>query len=106
MAKNQSLPARLQEKDSQDEHDLTMSDHHENPTVWWLRPNLSNPRSTNHIVWAFLRENPSLLRVVTNCVLTYIYIYIYYDKYVYIMNRIFFFLYIILKLFFKNNKNV
>ena len=36
MAKNQSLPAHLQEKDSQGEHDLTMYDHHEKPTVWWL----------------------------------------------------------------------
>ena len=34
MAKNQSFPACLQEKDSQGEHDLTMSDHHEKPTVW------------------------------------------------------------------------
>ena len=70
MAKNQSLPTRLQEKDSQGEHDLTMSDHHEKPTVWWLRPSLSNLRSTNHIVWVFLRANTSLLRVVTNRVLT------------------------------------
>ena len=34
MAKNQSLPTRLQEKDSQGEHDLTMYEHHEKPTVW------------------------------------------------------------------------
>ena len=38
MAKNQSLPAHLQEKDSQGEHDLTMYEHYEKPTVWWLRP--------------------------------------------------------------------
>ena len=31
-----------------------------------------HPRSTNHIVWAFLRANPTLLRVVTNRVLTLI----------------------------------
>ena len=70
MAKNQSLPARLQEKDSQGEHDLTMYEHHEKSTVLWPRPNLSNPRSINDIVWAFLRANPTLLWVVTNCVLT------------------------------------
>ena len=70
MAKNQSLPARLQEKDSQGEHDLTTYEHHEKPTIWWLRPSLSNPRSTNDIVWAFLHANPTLLRVVTNRVLT------------------------------------
>ena len=34
MAKNQSLLARLQEKDSQGELDLTMYEHHEKPTVW------------------------------------------------------------------------
>ena len=33
-------------------------------------PNLSNPRSINDIVWAFLLANPTLLWVVTNCVLT------------------------------------
>ena len=31
MAKNQSLPARLQEKDSRGEDDLTMYENHENP---------------------------------------------------------------------------
>ena len=31
MAKNQSLPTRLQEKDSRGEDDLTMYEHHENP---------------------------------------------------------------------------
>ena len=70
MAKNQSLPARLQEKDSKGENDLFMSEHHEKPTVWWLRPNLSNPRSTNDVVWAFLRTNPTLLRFVKNRALT------------------------------------
>ena len=33
MAKNQSLPARLQEKDSQGENDLIMYEHHEKLTV-------------------------------------------------------------------------
>ena len=65
MAKNQSLPAHLQEKDSKGENSLTMYEHHEKPTVWWLRPNFSNPRSTNDVVWAFLRMNSTLLRFVT-----------------------------------------
>ena len=34
MAKNQSLPAHLQEKDSRDEDNLTMSGYHEKPTAW------------------------------------------------------------------------
>ena len=70
MAKNQSLPARLLEKNSQGDHDLIMYEHHEKPTVWWLRPSLSNPRSINDIVWAFLHANTTLLWVVTNPVLT------------------------------------
>ena len=53
MAKNQSLPAPFQEKYSRGEENLTMYEHHGKPTAWWLRPNLSNPRSTNDIVWAF-----------------------------------------------------
>ena len=70
IAKNQSLPAHLQEKDSRGEDNLTMYEHHEKPTAWWPRPSLSNPRSTNDIVWAFLRANPTLLRFVTNRALT------------------------------------
>ena len=38
--------------------------------VRWPGLSLSNPRSTNDIVWTFLRANPTLLWVVTNCVLT------------------------------------
>ena len=34
MAKNQSLPAHLQEKDSRGEDNLTMHEHHEKPTAW------------------------------------------------------------------------
>ena len=34
MAKNQSLPAHLQEKDSRGEENLTMHEHHEKPTIW------------------------------------------------------------------------
>ena len=33
MAKNQSLPAHLQEKDSRGEENLTMHEHHEKPTT-------------------------------------------------------------------------
>ena len=61
MAKNQSLPAHLQEKDSRGEENLILYEHHEKLTIWWPRPSLSNPRSTNEIVWAFLRANPTLL---------------------------------------------
>lgn len=34
MAKNQSLPARLQEKDSRGKDDLIMYGYHEKPTAW------------------------------------------------------------------------
>ena len=70
MAKNQSLPAHLQEKDSRGEDNSTMHEHHEKPTAWWPEPSLSNPRSTNDIVWAFLRANPTLLWFDTNRGLT------------------------------------
>ena len=53
MAKNQSLPVHLREKDSRGEDNLTLYEHHEKPTIWWPRPSLSNPRSTNDVVWAF-----------------------------------------------------
>ena len=33
MAKNKSLPAHLQEKDSRGEENLTMYEHHEKPTA-------------------------------------------------------------------------
>ena len=34
MAKNQSLLAHLQEKDSRGEDNLTMHEHYEKPTAW------------------------------------------------------------------------
>ena len=34
MAKNQSLPAHLQEIDSRGEENLSMYEHHEKPTAW------------------------------------------------------------------------
>ena len=34
MAKNQSLPAHLQEKDSRGKENLTLYEHHEKPTIW------------------------------------------------------------------------
>ena len=34
MAKNQSLPAHLQEKNSRGEDNLTMHEHHEKSTAW------------------------------------------------------------------------
>ena len=39
-------------------------------TVRWPRPSLSNPRSTNYIVWVFLRANLISFWVVTNRVIT------------------------------------
>ena len=63
MAKNQNLPARLQEKDSRGEINLIVHEHHEKPTAWWPWPNLSNPRSTNDIVWAFFTCEPNTVTV-------------------------------------------
>ena len=73
MAKNQSLPAHLQEKDSRGEENWTMYELHEKPTAWWPRPSLSNPCSTNDIAGVFLRANPTLLRFVTNRVPTVVF---------------------------------
>ena len=70
MAKNESLPAHLQEKNSRGDDHLTLYERHEKPTAYRSRPNLSNPRSTNDIVRAFSRANQTLLRSVTNRVLT------------------------------------
>ena len=66
MAKNQSLPAYLQEKDSRGEDHLTLYERHEKPTAYRSRPSLSNPRSTNDIVRAVLRANSTLIRSATN----------------------------------------
>ena len=70
MAKNESLPAHLQENDSRGEDHLTLYERHEKPIACRSRPNLPNPRSTNDIVRAFSRANPTLLRSATNRVLT------------------------------------
>ena len=70
MAKNKSLPAHLQEKDSRGDDHLTLYERHEKPTADRSRPNLSNPRSTNDIVRVVLRANPTLLRSATNRVPT------------------------------------
>ena len=70
MAKNQSLPAHLQEKNSMGEDDLDTRKYHEKPIARRLRPSLSNPRSTNDIVGAPLRANPTPLRSATNRVPT------------------------------------
>ena len=48
MARNESLPAHLQGRDSRGKENLTLYEHHE-------------PNSTNDIVWAFIRENLTLL---------------------------------------------
>ena len=70
MAKNKSLPAHLQEKDSRGDDNLTLYERHEKPTAYQSRPSLSNPRSTNDIVRTVLRANPTLLRSATNRVPT------------------------------------
>ena len=70
MAKNKSLPAHLQEKDSRGVDHLTLYVRHEKPIACRSRPSLSNPRSTNDIVRAFSRANQTLLRSATNRVLT------------------------------------
>ena len=66
MAKTESLPAHLQEKGSGGDDQLTLYERHERPTACRSRPSLSNPRSTNDIVRAFSRANPTLLRSATN----------------------------------------
>ena len=70
MAKNESLPAHLQEKDSRGDDHLTLYERHEKPNAYQSRPSLSNPRSTNDIVRTVLRANPTLLRSATNRVPT------------------------------------
>ena len=67
MAKNESLPAHLQENDSRGDDHLALYERHEKLTAYRSRPSLSNPRSTNDIVRAVLRANPTLLRSATNC---------------------------------------
>ena len=66
MAKNESLPAYLQEKYSRGDDRLTLYERYEKPIAYRSRPSLSNPRSTNDIVRAVLRANPTLLRSATN----------------------------------------
>ena len=70
MAKTESLPAHLQEKDSRGDDHLTLYERHEKLTASRSRPSLSNPHSTNDIVRAFSRANPTLLRSATNRVPT------------------------------------
>ena len=72
MAKNESPPAHLQENDSRGDDHLTLYERHEKPTAYRSRPSLLNPRSTNDIVRAVLRANPTPLRSATNRVPTII----------------------------------
>ena len=66
MAKNESLPAHLQEKYSRGDDRLALYERHEKPIAYRSRPNLSNSRSTNDIVRAVLRANPTSLRSATS----------------------------------------
>ena len=75
MAKNESLPAHLQENDSRGDDRLALYERREKPTARRSRPSLSNPRSTNDIVRVVLRANPTLLRSATNRDPTVSYIY-------------------------------
>ena len=64
--KHESLPAHLQENDSRGDDHLTLCERHEKPTAYRSRPSLPNPRSTNDIVRAVLRANPTPLRSAAN----------------------------------------
>ena len=64
--KKETLPAHLQENDSSGDDHLTLYERPEKPTAYRSRPSLSNPRSTNDIVRAVLRANPTPLRSATN----------------------------------------
>ena len=68
--KEKSLPAHLQENDSRGDDHLTPYKRSGKPTAYRSRPSLSNPRSTNDIVRAVLRANPTQLRSATNRDLT------------------------------------
>ena len=70
MAKKESLPAHLQEKNSRGDDHLTLYERYEKPITCRSRLSLSNPRSTNDIVRAFSRANLTLLQSATNRVLT------------------------------------
>ena len=63
MAKNQSLPAHLQERDSMGEDDLNTHEYHDKPTACRSRPSLPNPRSTNDIVGALFTSEPVTVTV-------------------------------------------
>jgi len=45
------------------EHSIDTYEHHEKPTARRSRPSLSNPRSTNDIVWGLLACEPNNLTV-------------------------------------------
>ena len=64
--RNKSLPAHLQENYSRGDDHLILYVRSEKPTAYRSRPSLSNPRSTNDIVRAVLRANPTQLRSAAN----------------------------------------
>ena len=63
MAKNQSLPAHLQEKDSRGEGKLKLVRTLRKPTACQPGPSLSNPRSTNDIVSGLFTCEPDTVTV-------------------------------------------
>ena len=70
MAKNQSLPAYLQEKDSLSEHDLILYEYHDKPPSGDQGLAFQTHALQMILFGPLLRANPILLWVVTNCVLT------------------------------------
>ena len=70
MAKNQSPPAHLQEKDSSSEHDLILYEHHNKPPFGDQGLAFQTHALQMILFGPFLRANPTLSRVVTNRVLT------------------------------------
>ena len=70
MTKNQSLPVRLQEKDSSSEHDLILYEHHDNPPSGDQDLAFQTHALQMILFRYFLCANPISYWVVRNCVLT------------------------------------
>ena len=70
MAKNQSLPAHLQEKDSSSEHNLILYEYHDKPLSGDQGLAFQTHALQMILFEPFLRANPISYWVVTNRVLT------------------------------------
>ena len=71
MAKNQSLPVRLQEKDFSSEHDLILYEHHDKPPSGDQGLAFQTHALQMILFGPFLRANPISFWVITNWVLTF-----------------------------------